>query len=99
MQTLDEDTNIKAKSKQEAKKALDELFNATFAHRNSKDFYEFMRFIRRFRFYSPYNALLIHLQRPGAKFVAAANRWSVGTTLRCFGRSCFWGMPYHPRAI
>jgi hypothetical protein len=72
---IDEDTNIKAKSKQEAKKALDELFNATFAHRNSKDFYEFMRFIRRFRFYSPYNALLIHLQRPGAKFVAAANRW------------------------
>jgi hypothetical protein len=62
-------------AEQETKHALDELFNATFAFRNSKEFLELMQFVKQFRFYSPYNALLIHAQRPGAKFVAAANRW------------------------
>ena len=58
-----------------AKHTLDDLFNATFAYRDSKEFYELVTFVKRFRFYSPYNALLIHIQRPGARFVAPANRW------------------------
>jgi len=59
-----------------AKHALDDLFNATFAYRSSKQYYQMMQFVRKFRFYSPYNALLIHIQRPGAQFVAPANRWN-----------------------
>ena len=62
-------------AEQETKHALDELFNATFAFRNSKEFLELMQFVKHFRFYSPYNALLIHAQRPGAQFVAPAYRW------------------------
>jgi len=58
-----------------AKHTLDDLFNATFAYRDSKEFYELVKFVKRFRYYSPYNALLIHIQRPGARFVAPANRW------------------------
>ncbi len=34
-----------------------------------------MRYIARFRFYSPYNAMLIHVQMPGARFVAPPTRW------------------------
>jgi len=34
-----------------------------------------MRFIARFRFYSPFNAMLIHTQMPGAHFVCTALRW------------------------
>lgn len=34
-----------------------------------------MRFIARFRFYAPFNAMLIHVQMPGAAFVALPHRW------------------------
>ena len=34
-----------------------------------------MDFVARFRFYSPFNSLLIHVQRPGSTFVAPALRW------------------------
>jgi hypothetical protein len=58
-----------------ARTALDELF--TLAHKyNSSDAYlELMRFVGRFRFYSPFNALLIYTQMSGAHFVCTALRW------------------------
>jgi hypothetical protein len=62
-------------SEDAAKHALDELFNATYAYRNSKEYMELMRFVSWFHFYSPYNAMLIRLQRPGARFVATPTRW------------------------
>jgi hypothetical protein len=62
-------------SEDAAKRALDELFNATYAHRSSKEYMELIRFVSRFRFYSPYNAMLVRLQRPGARFVAPPTRW------------------------
>ncbi|MBL7179012.1 MAG: hypothetical protein ISS65_02235 [Desulfobacterales bacterium] len=58
-----------------AKHALDELFNATYAYRDSREYMKLMRFVSRFTFYSPYNAMLIRLQRPGARFVATPTRW------------------------
>ncbi len=57
------------------KHTLDDLFKATFAHRNSADYNELIEFVGKFRFYSPYNAFLIYTQRPGARFVAPAYRW------------------------
>jgi hypothetical protein len=58
-----------------ARTALDELF--TLAHKyNSSDAYlELMQFVGRFRFYSPFNAMLIHTQMPGANFVCTALKW------------------------
>lgn len=56
-------------------RALDELFKATIAYRSSKSYLELMRFIARFRFYSVFNAMLIHIQRPGVRFVAPPSRW------------------------
>lgn len=64
-----------------AKRALDELFNLTYQYRASKAYYDLMQFIARFRFYSPFNAMLVHVQMPGAKFVAPPYRW-----LRDYGR-------------
>ena len=69
-------------SEQSTKQALDELFNATYAYRSSKEFYDLIKFVRRFRFYSPYNAFLIHIQRPGASYVAPPHRWK-----RKYGRT------------
>jgi hypothetical protein len=43
---------------------------------NSSDAYlELMRFVGRVRFYSPFNAMLIYTQMPGAHFVCTALRW------------------------
>jgi len=57
------------------KRALDELFQLTCQYKSSKSFYELMKFVARFRFYSPFNAMLIHTQMAGARFVAPPHRW------------------------
>jgi len=61
--------------------ALDELVNLALQYKSSKSYQELIRFVGRFRFYSPYNAMLVHIQMPGAKFVAPAHRW-----IREYGR-------------
>jgi hypothetical protein len=57
------------------KRALDELFTAAQRYQSSNSFQELLRFISGFRAYAPYNALLVHVQMPGASFVAPAHRW------------------------
>ncbi len=58
-----------------AQRALDELFNLTCQYKTSKSFHDLMKFVTRFRFYSPFNAMLVHVQMPGATFVAPPHRW------------------------
>jgi hypothetical protein len=58
-----------------AKRALDELFTLTFQYKASKAYHELMQFVAHFRFYSPFNAMLVHIQMPGARFVAPPHRW------------------------
>lgn len=58
-----------------AKRALDELFSLTFQYKTSTAYQELMEFIVRFRSYSPFNAMLVHIQMPGARFVAPPHRW------------------------
>lgn len=58
-----------------AKHALDDLFTATLAYRKGHAYFKLMQFVAHFRFYSPYNAMLLHVQRPGATYVAPAYRW------------------------
>lgn len=58
-----------------AKRALDELFDLTLRFRSSESYLELVRFMGRFRFYAPFNAMLIHVQMPGATFVAPPSRW------------------------
>lgn len=64
-----------------ARRALDELFTVARQYAESAAYFEFLRFVTRFRFYSPFNAMLIHTQMPGAQFVAPPMRW-----LRDYGR-------------
>lgn len=58
-----------------ARNALDELFRLTFRYRSATDYADLLGFMRRFRGYAPFNAMLIHVQMPGARFVAAAHCW------------------------
>ncbi len=57
------------------RRALDELFRLTHQYNSTRAYDELLKFMRRFRFYAPYNAMLIHIQMPGAKFVAPPHRW------------------------
>lgn len=67
--------------KEATKRALDELFSLTHQYRSSKAYNDLLHFIARFRFYAPFNCMLVHIQMPGAHFVAPPHRW-----LRKYGR-------------
>jgi len=58
-----------------SKRALDELFSLTCQYKSSGSYRSLLDFVSRFRFYSPFNAMLIHVQMPGARFVAPPSRW------------------------
>lgn len=64
--------------KDERQTALDELFSAAKKYRRSANYMELMEFISRFHTYSPFNAMLVHIQMPGAKYVLTAKRWRDG---------------------
>jgi hypothetical protein len=65
----------KKRDEKETKRALDELFILARQYRTGSAYQDLMRFVAHFRYYSPYNAMLIHVQMPGATFVAPAHRW------------------------
>jgi hypothetical protein len=58
-----------------ARRALDELFRVAGEYKSTKAYREVLDFVGRFRFYSPYNAMLVYIQMPGALYVAPAHRW------------------------
>jgi hypothetical protein len=58
-----------------ARAALDELFTLAGKYNSSDAYLELMRFVGRFPFYSPFNAMLIYTQMPGPRFVCTARRW------------------------
>ena len=62
-------------NKDNAKGALDELFSLTFQYKTSKAYEDLLKFVGRFGFYSPFNAMLVHMQMPGAQYVAPPYRW------------------------
>jgi hypothetical protein len=63
------------------RRALDELFSHAKKYRTSASYRQLMKFVTRFRSYAPYNAMLVHVQMPGAAYVAPPERW-----LRRYGR-------------
>jgi hypothetical protein len=76
MERLSQDASSVAPLDQNsARIALDELFTLAGKYNSSDAYLELMRFVGRFRFYSPFNAMLIQIQMPGAHFVCTARRW------------------------
>ena len=62
-------------SQSQVKSSLDELFSLARQYRSSEAYHELIKFIARFRWYAPFNTMLIHIQMPGAQFVAPPHRW------------------------
>jgi len=60
----------------QSRTALDELFENARKYKTGSEYLKMLKFVRKFRTYSPFNAMLIYSQRPGARFVATAHRWS-----------------------
>ena len=59
----------------DASRVLDELVHDARMYRSGHAFRELLEFAGRFRFYSPFNAMLVRAQLDGATFVASARRW------------------------
>ena len=57
------------------RKGIDELFATVQDYASSDKFKELLRFTAHFKKYAPYNAMLIHIQNPGARFVLPARGW------------------------
>lgn len=55
---------------------LDILFNEIGNYRNGNQFTELLKFIKKFPHMAPYNAMLIHIQKPGSQYVASASVWA-----------------------
>lgn len=54
---------------------IDELYNNVKKFRSTKYSLELLEFIGKFPFVSPYNAMLVFMQKPGSKFVTTAKIW------------------------
>ncbi|HEU5035135.1 MAG TPA: hypothetical protein VFT62_10320 [Mycobacteriales bacterium] len=82
----------------EAQQSIDALVSAAVRYRASTEYRRLLEFIRAFRSYSPFNGLLVDIQRPGSTFVAPAHRWhrQYGRTLRSDARPLAILQPFAP---
>lgn len=54
---------------------LTEVLGEAAAYRSSAQYRDLLRFVARMRRFSPFNAALLHRQKPGLKFAASARDW------------------------
>lgn len=54
---------------------IDKLYQNVLEYRSTRDFKKLLEFIKRFRDLAPYNAMLVHVQKPGSVYVASAYDW------------------------
>ena len=54
---------------------LDKLFLEVGTYRESSQFKELIQFVKKFPKIAPFNAMLLHVQKPGSVYVATATEW------------------------
>ncbi|MBL9159966.1 MAG: ImmA/IrrE family metallo-endopeptidase [Verrucomicrobiales bacterium] len=57
------------------KESLDELIGNAHAYRSGPEVRELFNFVRKFPHLAPFNAMLVHIQNRGARFVLRASEW------------------------
>ena len=62
---------------QAARSLLDQLLEESKLYKSSKDYVELLEFTRRLRNFAPFNAMLLHVQKPGLRYAASAFDWQV----------------------
>lgn len=63
--------------KKETIAELDKLFQEVGTYRYSADYRELLVFARKFPKIAPFNAMLLHMQKPGSSMVATASEWRI----------------------
>lgn len=63
--------------KKETIAELDKLFQEVGTYRYSADYRELLVFARKFPKIAPFNAMLLHMQKPGSSMVATAGEWRI----------------------
>ncbi|GMW02283.1 MAG: hypothetical protein AMXMBFR84_34190 [Candidatus Hydrogenedentota bacterium] len=58
-----------------ARSLLDQLFEESRLYTSSKDYLELLKFTKRLRNFAPFNAMLLHVQKPGLTYAASAYDW------------------------
>lgn len=56
---------------------LDKLFAEVGTYSKSDEVKKLYEFIKKFPYIAPYNAMLVHIQKPGSIFVASASDWNL----------------------
>ena len=64
------------KDREEAKSAVNELIESALAYHTPERLGELMEFASRMPRYAPYNAMLLHIQNPKARYIASAREWA-----------------------
>lgn len=54
---------------------LDKLFQEIVSYRSTAEFEKLLKFVKKFPKIAPYNAMLLHIQKPGSVYVASARDW------------------------
>ncbi|MGW0288918.1 RNA-directed DNA polymerase [Streptomyces tuirus] len=58
-----------------AKASIDDLVRGAQRYRSSSDYLQMLEFVGRFKRYAPFNAMVVHIQRPGARYVLSSSEW------------------------
>lgn len=58
-----------------ARAGLDQLLTEARLYTSSSSYRELMEFVARFRSFAPFNAMLLHIQKPGLTYAASAADW------------------------
>ena len=80
---------------------IDRLYQNVRSYQSTKEFGELLQFIKRFRHIAPFNAMLLHVQKPGSQFVTSAEDWwnQFGRTVKPGARPLIILQPFGPVAF
>lgn len=76
MSTMETQPDLFAAQDEEvARSLLDKLLEDSRLYRASKDYLDVLEFTKRLRNFAPFNAMLLHVQKPGLTYAASAYDW------------------------
>lgn len=80
---------------------LDKLFQEIGTYRKSEEFKELLDFIKKFPRLAPFDALLVHIQKPGSVYVASEAQWKqrFGRRVKTGARPLVILQPFGPVAF
>ena len=84
-----------------ARSLLGQLLDDSRLYNSSKDYLELLRFVARLRTFAPFNAMLLHLQKPGLGYAATKRDWRerFGRETKNNARPLLVLMPFGPVAL